>query len=162
MAKPVPDLSVPVITPQTGIMLQAWYEFFQAFQSAFNALTSQTNLLPTNASIALLYSTILRVINPQSGTTYTFVIGDSGKYCRFTSASAVTVTVPPHSSVAFAAGTQIDLIQAGAGKLTLAQGAGVTINSINSNKSAAARYAGLTLIQTDTLDTWDLVGSLIP
>lgn len=108
-----------------------------------------------------LKSNILRTLNSQTGTAYTFALTDSGAYCRFTNGSAVTATIPPHSSVAFEAGTQIDLFQGGAGKLTIAAGIGVTINSVLSNKSLSARYAGATLIQTDTIDTWDLVGSLI-
>lgn len=106
-------------------------------------------------------SDVVRHINPQAGTAYTFVLSDSGKYCRFTNGSAVAATVPPHSAVPFEAGTQIDVIQAGAGKLTIAAGVGVTINSLASYKALAGRYAGGTLIQTDTIDTWDLVGNLI-
>lgn len=113
------------------------------------------------ASVALK-SNILRSYNNQTGTTYTFVLGDSGKYCRFTNASAVTVTVPPHSSVAFEAGTQIDLVQGGAGKVTFAPGSGVTINSFNSNKALAGRYAGAMLVRDESSsDVWDLVGNLI-
>ena len=71
----------------------------------------------------------------------------------------MTVTVPPNTSVAFAVGTQIDVIQGGAGKVTFAQGSGVTINSFNSFKSLIGRYAGATLIKRAN-DEWDLVGSL--
>jgi len=46
-------------------------------------------------------------INAQTGTTYTFVIGDAGKLVTSSNGSAQTVTVPPNSSVAFAVGTQI-------------------------------------------------------
>ncbi len=101
-----------------------------------------------------------RSVNAQTGTSYTFVIGDAGKLCTFTNAAAVTVTVPPNSSVAFPVNTQIDLGQLGAGKVTNAQGSGVTINSLNGNKALAGQYAGATLIKTGT-DTWWLVGSLI-
>lgn len=39
----------------------------------------------------------------------------------FNNAAAQTITVPPNSSVAFPIGTQIDLAQLGAGKVTFAQ-----------------------------------------
>ena len=68
--------------------------------------------------------------------------------------------MPPNSSVAFPTGTQIDCIQVGAGKVTLAQGAGVTINSKSSNKAIGAQYVGVSLIKTAT-DTWYLLGDLI-
>jgi len=110
-------------------------------------------------------STLARTINAQTGTTYTFVLGD-GKAAggdtvvTFGNAAATTVTVPPNSSVAFPTGTQIDCIQVGAGKVTLAQGAGVTINSKSSNKAIGAQYVGVSLIKTAT-DTWYLLGDLI-
>jgi hypothetical protein len=104
-------------------------------------------------------SDVTRIINTYSGTTYTFVIGDAGDYCEFTNAAAITVTVPPNSSVAFPIGTQIDVAQGGAGKVTFAQGAGVTIKSLSSYKALSGQEAGGTLIKTAT-DTWRLHGSL--
>jgi hypothetical protein len=32
MAKPLPGLDVPVVNPQTGLMTQAWFEYFQGHQ----------------------------------------------------------------------------------------------------------------------------------
>jgi hypothetical protein len=105
-------------------------------------------------------SNLLRSINNQTGTTYTFALSDNGAYCRFSNSSAVTVTVPTDASVALPVGTQIDVAQAGAGKVTFSAASGVTINSIGGNKSLAAQYAGATLIKVDT-NTWDLEGNLI-
>ena len=110
-------------------------------------------------------STGLRTVNTQTGTTYTFVLTDGSAnslepLVTFGSASATTVTVPPNSSVAFAVGTQIDCLQLGSGKVTFAQGAGVTINSQGTNKAIAAQYVAVSLIKTAT-DTWVLIGSLI-
>jgi len=106
-------------------------------------------------------SDVTRTINAQTGTSYTFVLTDAGKACEFTNASAVTVTVPPNSSVAFPVGTQIDVMQGGAGKVTFAQGSGVTIKSFGSNKSLAGQEVGGTLLKMAT-DTWRLMGNLIP
>jgi len=105
------------------------------------------------------YSTKLREQVAVADTTYTFVLTDNGAYVRFTSGSAVTVTVPAEASVAFDVGTQIDVIQVGAGKVTF--GGSVTINSLSGNKSLGGQYAGGTLIKVDS-DVWDLVGNLIP
>lgn len=106
-----------------------------------------------------------RTINAQTGTTYTFVLTDGSDtggnpLVTASNASAQTYTVPPNSSVAFPTGTQIDVLQLGAGKVTLAQGAGVTINSKGSNKAIGAQYVGVTLIKTGT-DVWELLGDLI-
>jgi hypothetical protein len=67
-------------------------------------------------------------VNAQSGTTYTLVIDDAHKTVECSNANPVTVTVPPNSSVAFPVGTEIRVAQVGTGVVTIAQGAGVTIN----------------------------------
>jgi len=106
-------------------------------------------------------SNVIRTFNMQSGTTYTLVLTDAGNFCSFSNVAAVTVTIPPNSSVAFPIGTQIDVAQLGAGKTTFAQGAGVTIFSLAGNKALSGQYAGGTLLKIQT-NEWLLVGSLIP
>ena len=98
-------------------------------------------------------------INAQTGTTYTFAIGDAGKLVTSSNGSAQTVTVPPNSSVAFAVGTQIIVQNIGSANATLAEGSGVTINSKDSNKEIDGQYAAATLIKTAT-DAWSLIGAL--
>ena len=98
-------------------------------------------------------------INAQTGTTYTFVIGDAGKLVTSSNGSAQTITVPPNSSVAFAIGTQI-LVQAiGSGTATLATAGTPTINSKGSLLAIDGQFAAVTLIKTDT-DAWSLIGAL--
>jgi len=96
--------------------------------------------------------------NAQTGTTYTLVLADEGKLVTLSNASAITLTVPPNSSVAFDVGTYIDLAQIGAGQVTVAQGSGVTVNATPGLKFRA-QYAGATLRKTAT-DTWLLFGDL--
>ncbi len=98
-------------------------------------------------------------INAQTGTTYTFADGDQSKLVTASNGSAQTYTVPPNSAVAFAVGTAITVIGIGAGKVTLAQGSGVTINSKDSEKAIDGQHASVTLIKTAT-DTWQLIGAL--
>jgi len=97
--------------------------------------------------------------NAQSGTTYTFVIGDAGKLVTSSNGSAQTFTVPPNSSVAFATGTQIIVQNIGSANCTLAQGSGVTITSVDSSKEIDGQYASACLIKTAT-DAWTLIGKL--
>ena len=99
------------------------------------------------------------LINAQTGTTYTFVLADASKLVTASNGSAQTYTVPPNSSVAFPTGTTITIIGIGAGKVTLAQGSGVTINSKDSEKAIDGQHASVTLIKTAT-DTWQLIGAL--
>ena len=98
-------------------------------------------------------------INAQTGTSYTLVLTDASKLITLSNASAIAVTIPTNASVAFPIGTQIDLCQIGAGKVTFS-GSGVTIDSQGSNKSIAAQWVGISLIKTAT-DEWLLIGNLI-
>lgn len=91
-----------------------------------------------------------KTINPQTGTTYTLVLTDQGGVVTTSNASAVTVTIPPNSSVAFATGTIIDFVNLGAGALTIAAGSGVTVNG---TITALAQYGFTSLIKTAT-NTW--------
>jgi hypothetical protein len=97
-------------------------------------------------------------INAQTGTTYTLVLTDNSKLITLTNDDAITLTIPTNASVAFPIGTQIDLVQNGAGAVTFA-GAGVTINSKDGNKTTNGQYVGVSLIKTDT-NTWLLLGDL--
>jgi hypothetical protein len=93
-----------------------------------------------------------------STTTYTFALIDDASYLRFSNASPVTATVPPHSSVAFGVGATITVEQSGAGLLTIAAGAGVTVNTQTTLKMAG-QYAVASLICVAT-DVWTLAGNL--
>jgi len=98
-------------------------------------------------------------LNAQTGTTYTAVAGDSGKLVTLTNASAITVTVPPS---VFSTGNVINLQQIGAGQVTFAQGAGVTITSTGASASAPklrVQYSACTIICTAS-NTFTIVGDL--
>lgn len=97
--------------------------------------------------------------NDEIGTTYTLALADGGGMVTLTNASPVTVTVPPNSTTAFPIGTQILLVQEGAGLVTVSAGAGVTINSSGSALSLGGQYSSGTLIKRAT-DTWLLIGDL--
>jgi hypothetical protein len=86
-------------------------------------------------------------------------LADADTFIRFTSSSAVTFTIPPNSSVAFPTGTVIEMAQAGAGALSVAAGAGVTINSRSSDLTLAGQYAVAFVKKVDT-DTWIMNGDL--
>lgn len=97
--------------------------------------------------------------NEQTGTSYTLVVDDAGKLVEMNNASANTLTVPPNSSVAFPVGSQILVLQTGAGQTTLAPDTGVTINSKDGNLKLSAQWCAATLIKRAT-DVWVVVGDL--
>lgn len=93
-----------------------------------------------------------------SATTHTLEAYCAGQLVEFTAATAVSVYVPPFSSVPFPVGTTIDLLQAGTGAVTVVQGSGVTVNA-NPGLHLAGQWASATLINR-AKDTWVLVGNL--
>jgi len=98
-------------------------------------------------------------LNAQTGTTYTLVLADAHKLVTLSNASAITLTVPPNSSVAFETGDQVNLLQLGAGQVTVAAGSGVTLRSEGSKVKLSGQYALATLVKIGT-DEWVLVGNL--
>ena len=97
--------------------------------------------------------------NAQTGTTYTLVAADLGKWVTASNASPITVTVPPS---VFATGNTINLQQIGAGQVTFAQGAGVTITSNGGTSSAPklrVQYSACTVVCTGS-NTFTIVGDL--
>ena len=95
-------------------------------------------------------------INTQTGTSFGPVLTDVGKLVTLNNASAITVTVPLNSTIAFPIGAQIHLLQLGAGVVTVTQAGGVTVNATPS-KIFRAQFSMATLIKYGT-DTWVLVG----
>lgn len=104
------------------------------------------------------------VIDPKTGTTYTFVLQDANnELIEFNNASAITATIPLNSSVPFPIGAQISLLQTGAGQVSIAVTSGVTLNVSPSAGTNAgklrAQWSFATLIKRGT-DAWVLVGDV--
>lgn len=121
----------------------------QSFTAGQILTATQQNALAT-AMIAL---------NAQTGTSYTAVLGDDGDLVTFDNGSAITFTIPPNSSVAFGIGTQINIMQLGAGQVTITAGAGVTLRSAGTKVKTNGQYSVATCVKIAT-DTWVLVGNL--
>lgn len=98
-------------------------------------------------------------VSTQTGTAYTAAITDAMGYLSFTNGAAITFTIPPNSSVPFPVGTVIEMEQAGAGALTVAPGAAVTVNSRAADLTLAGQYA-VAAVKKVATDTWTLTGDL--
>jgi hypothetical protein len=121
-----------------------------------------TGVLVFGTSPAISDPKIAQTINAQTGTTYTFVLADQGKYVTASNASAQTYTIPLNSSVAFPTGTSIDLIQIGAGQVTVSGTGGVTVYSTGgtaASPKARVQYSAMTLKKVAT-DTWHVIGDI--
>lgn len=114
------------------------------------------NVNYTARSIAELGAEVVEITASE-----TLALTRAGKFVQANHASvAITITVPPNSSVVFPVGVEIHVRQTGAAAVTIAQGAGVTINQPASvTKVLKEQYAVVTLKKMAT-DTWALFGML--
>jgi len=97
--------------------------------------------------------------NAQTGTTYTGVIGDAGKLITLSNASAITFTIPANASVAYPVGTVINLVQLGAGQVTVAITSD-TLNSPDSRTKLKGQYSLASIIKI-TSTSWVLSGDIV-
>jgi hypothetical protein len=125
--------------------------------STAQTLTNKTLTTPTLSSPLINLG-----INAQTGTTYTTVLADNGKLTTLSNASAIAVTIPLNSSVAYPVGAQINMAQLGAGQVTVSGAGGVTLVSTGATAATPktrAQYSTLTCVQTST-DNWIVMGDI--
>ena len=123
-------------------------------------ITAGTGITVTNAAGSItVAATGTTALNDQTGTTYTLVLTDAGKFLTFTNASAIAVTVPTNASVAFPIGTQIGFQQGGAGQATFAGAAPPTLKSADDAYTTVKLYSCGALIKIAT-DVWAVAGDL--
>jgi hypothetical protein len=94
-------------------------------------------------------------------SNYTLVLSDASKIIEMNVGSANTVTVPTNASVAFPIGTEIIVMQYGAGNTTVVAASGVTIRSKDFSTRIGDQYTGATLIKRGT-NEWYLIGNIQP
>ncbi len=87
--------------------------------------------------------------NAQTGTSYSYALADASKLLSMSNAASNTVLVTKQATVTWVTGTQLRVVNLGAGTTTLVADTGVTING---NK-ALGQYQGGTLIRTAS-DVW--------
>ena len=112
----------------------------------------------TSASAALAF-------NAQTGTTYTFVLADAdNKLVTASNASAQTYSIPTNATTAFPIGTQLNLIQIGAGQVTVSAATPGTTTVVSTGATSAspkcrAQCSAITLVKRDT-DSWYAIGDI--
>lgn len=96
-------------------------------------------------------------INAVAGS-YTLVASDLGKLVEVSSGSSCNLTIPT-DSVAFTTGDRIDIIQTGAGQVTLVPTSGVTLNTDSGKRKLLSQWAACTLIKRGP-NSWVAIGNL--
>lgn len=91
-------------------------------------------------------------------TALTLALTHANKYLRMDNAAATALTVPPQASVVWLADTEIEVRNAGAGKVTLTPGAGVTLNP-PFGKTLVMQGLGATVkLKRVASNEWDVTG----
>jgi hypothetical protein len=101
----------------------------------------------------------------QTGTTYTTVLNDNGQVVTMNNASANTLSIPTNASVAYPIGTQINVLQIGAGQTTIQAVTSGTTSILSTGATASApkiraRYGSATAIKAGT-DLWYVIGDIV-
>lgn len=98
-------------------------------------------------------------VRARSGTSETLSIEDAGVIVVCTNSAPITLNVPPEGDVPFLVGTYIEVHQGGAGVVTIAEGAGVTINSRGDSYATGGQHAMVGLRKV-AVNEWRLGGDL--
>jgi hypothetical protein len=112
----------------------------------------------TIAGLTLTAPVVNLSINEQTGTSYTVALSDNGKLVTLSNAEAITVTVPTNDSAAYATGSQINLVQLGAGTVSVVGDSGVSVLG-TPGLNFRAQYSSATLVKINT-NSWLLAGDL--
>ena len=108
-------------------------------------ITSSTQFSALNRN-AIATAAVL--INAQTGTTFTPGLTDAGKLVTASNAAAISLTIPTDASVNFPVGTQLLVMQLGAGQVTVsAVTPGTTTIISRSGTKTAGQYALISLIK---------------
>jgi hypothetical protein len=96
--------------------------------------------------------------------SYTAVLANNGQVVTMDNASPNNFSIPTNASVAFPIGTQINVLQIGAGQTTIQAVTSGTTTIQSTGASAAApkiraRYGAATCIKAAT-DTWYVIGDI--
>ena len=123
---------------------------------------STTYLTQASASTTYLTATTPQVVLSAITSNYTLALSDSNGFIPLNSSAAFIITVPADNNVNFPVGTRIDMVQLGAGQVTVGgQINGGQQSLVRSTPGAKfrAQYSGATLVKIST-NLWSLVGDL--
>jgi hypothetical protein len=112
----------------------------------------------TGASLNCTNAVIDHPTTNERLTAYTLALTDDGIIVEANSTSAIVLTVPLNSTVAFPTGTKITIIRTNTGAVSVAGASGVTINS-TPGLNLRAQWSAATLLKRGT-NSWLLMGDL--
>ena len=139
-------------------MLLTTYLTQSSASSTYLTQASASSTYLTQANATSTYEPISLEINTQSAS-YTLALADTTRIVQMNVDTENNLTIPQNSSIALPIGTNIDIIQIGAGQTTLVADTNVTINSKGSALKLTGQWSGVSLYKRDT-NTWVAIGDL--
>jgi hypothetical protein len=148
-------------------------ETFLATPSSANLRTAVTDETGTGSLVFATSPTIttptlddpkINLAFDAETASYTAVLANNGQVVTMNNASANTFSIPTNASVAFPIGTQINVLQIGAGQTTIQAVTSGTTTIQSTGASAAApklraRYSAATCLKAGT-DLWYVFGDV--
>lgn len=89
-----------------------------------------------------------------------FALADAGALVQVGASGNIIMTVVAQVTTAWLDRTRMDIVRIGAGEVSIAAASGVTILSAGGKLRLNVQYSGATLIRTNTVNLWYLVGDL--
>jgi hypothetical protein len=111
------------------------------------ALNMQTIATGFDSAVAI------PIYNAQTGTTYTFALADIPKTVTASNASAQTYTIPTQATVTWPASATLNVVNLGAGTLSIAGAVGVTLTN---SATTLSQYQSASLVRTAE-NAWTLI-----
>jgi hypothetical protein len=145
-----------VANPPAGTYSNVQVASYVAGSTTQGSITLTGNIAGNTAGFAIGYRDMPQV----AAANVTLALTDAGKHFYSTSAAPFTVTIPVNSTVAFAIGTVVSIVNQGTANLTVAKGSATLY--LGGNTTSASRtitsYGVATLMKVAT-DTWFVNGS---
>ena len=170
------DANKPVSTAQSAAIATAKSEaiadatsqvnaLLSGAPSALNTLDELAAALGDDANFAASVTTNLGLkvdsLTPISQKTASYTLSsltERDDLIEMGSSSALTLTIPTNSAVAYPVGTSLDILQTGTGQVTIAGAAGVTVNATPGLK-LRTQWSSATLFKRAE-NTWVVFGDL--
>jgi hypothetical protein len=118
---------------------------------------------PGGGGVSAAQLEAVRTTAAQSATvasSYSLTLADAGNIVPSSSATPVTFTIPQYANVAFPLGTVIEIMQYGAGQVTVAGGTNVVLVAPTGTKTGGQEGSSVRLFQR-ALNTWVISGGIL-
>jgi hypothetical protein len=158
-------VTVSIDTSVTADLTTAQTLTNKTIDAASNTLTGVVTLTGTQTlTNKTLTDPKINLAFDAETASYTAVLANNGQVVTMDNASANTFSIPTNASVAFPIGTQINVLQIGAGQTTIqaVTSGTTTIQSTGATAAAPklrARYSAATCIKAGT-DLWYVIGDI--